>query len=73
MMQPGQFRALDAVDAPPLVVPPKAPQTTVLGVAAGTPTASSAICAVRYDNKLVSPGDPLFGEAPLWETMEAMS
>ncbi len=68
MMQPGQFRALDAPDAPPLAVPPKAPQTTVLGVAAGTPTAPSAICAVRYDNTLLSPGDPLFGEAPLWET-----
>lgn len=64
----GAFRALDAVDAPPLRHVPLPPPTTVLGVAAGAVGAPAVLCATRYSHVLVTPGDPLFGEEPLWAT-----
>lgn len=66
--------AMDAMDAAaidPRALVPTPAATTVLGVAPGAIGASSrpaALCAVRHEARLLSPGDPLFGEAPLWET-----
>lgn len=61
---------LDAVDTPldPRAFLPAPAATTVLGVAPGSSSRGAALCAVRCDAHLVSPGDALFGEAPLWET-----
>jgi hypothetical protein len=58
---------VDPNAAQPIMAP--APlQTTVLGVAVGDLTTEPCICAVRYSNSLLSPGDPMFGEEPVFET-----
>jgi hypothetical protein len=49
-------------------VPSSPPQTTVLGVAVGDLSVRPSLCAVRYHHLLISPGDPIFGELPTFET-----
>ena len=48
--------------------PPKPPKMTVLGIACGDHATAPAFCAVRLDATLLSPGDLLFGENPIFET-----
>lgn len=62
------FQAIDAIDAPPLAIPPTAPQTTVIGLYVGDLLTPPSLVAVRYDPTLLTPGDPMFGEAPIFET-----
>jgi len=44
------------------------PQTTVLGVVVSSAQVAPTLCAIRFEPRIVHAGDPLFGEATIYET-----
>lgn len=59
---------LNGLSVLPRATPPTPPQTTVIALIMGHTDTQPALCAVRYSQVLLSPGDPLFGELPIHET-----
>lgn len=64
------FPRTDILTGKPLpgLQPPPPPPVTVLGVAVGDLSVPAALCAVRYTTFVLTPGDPVFGELPEFET-----
>jgi len=44
------------------------PQTTVLGVVVSSAQVAPTLCAIRFEPRIIHAGDPLFGEATIYET-----